>query len=111
MKHDLAALLLDHVPLRRRAARNVPFRCVSITASKSSSLILKSRLSRMIPAHVTRMSSEPPSSTAAATAASTSAREVTSQRTARPPIAGRRLGGSSLVEVGDHDARALGREA
>lgn len=41
----------------------------------------------MIPAHVTRTSSEPPRSTAAATAASTSERLVTSQRTPTPPIA------------------------
>src|SRR4051794_5308869 len=56
-----------------------------MTASQSSSLIRKSRLSRMIPAQVTRMSTEPRSAVAA-TAASTSSREVTSQRTAVPPI-------------------------
>src|SRR4051794_18023230 len=39
----------------------------------------------MIPAHVTRMSSDPDAA-AASTAASTSARFVTSQATARPPI-------------------------
>ena len=58
-----------------------------MTASKSSSLILCNRLSRMIPAQVTSRSSEPPCSTAAATAASTSLREVTSHATATPPIA------------------------
>jgi len=42
-------------------------------------------LSRMIPAHVTRMSSEPPAETAASTADSTSARSVRPQRTATPP--------------------------
>ena len=45
-----------------RTAWNVPFRCVSMTAFQSSSLILNSRLSRMIPAQVTRMSTEPPCS-------------------------------------------------
>ncbi len=40
----------------------------------------------MIPAQVTRMSTEPPCSLAASIAASTSARLVTSQRTAWPPI-------------------------
>src|SRR5436190_12323793 len=53
-----------------------------MTAFQSSSVILCSRLSRMIPAHVTRMSGPP----LASTAASTSSRFVTSQRTASPPI-------------------------
>src|SRR5438874_1601718 len=70
-----------------RAAKNDPFRCVSMTASQSSSVILKSRLSRMMPAQATRMSSEPPAATAASTAPSMSSRDVTSQRTACPPIA------------------------
>ena len=68
-QHHLPALLLDHVPLRSPDRVGTSrCRCVSMTASQSSSVILKSRLSRMIPAHVTSMSSEPPRSTAASTA-------------------------------------------
>src|SRR5436853_630893 len=52
-----------------RAATKLPLRCVLITPSQSSSDILKSRLSRVMPASATRMSSRPRSCAARATAA------------------------------------------
>src|SRR3982750_3780480 len=60
-----------------RAARKLPFKCVSITPSHSSSVILNSRLSRVMPATATRMSRRPSSSAERAAAASTCSRFVT----------------------------------
>ena len=70
-----------------RAQVKVPLRWVVITASKSSSVIFHSTLSRRMPALVTRMSSRPNSSTARFT--SRSAASVvptgTTSATAVPP--------------------------
>src|SRR5215469_18321448 len=65
-----------------RLHRNAPLRWTFITVSQSSSLILKSRLSRSTPALFTRMSSRPNRSTPCATAASTASWLDTSQETA-----------------------------
>src|SRR5690606_22066527 len=64
--------------------RKAPLRCTPSTASQSSSDILNSRLSRVIPALLTRMCRPPSSSTTRCTAASTDAASATSQPT---PIA------------------------
>src|SRR5438552_250842 len=70
-----------------RAARKLPFRWVLITPSQSSSDILKSRLSRVMPATATRMSRRPSSCAVRAAAASICSGFVTStgMATARPP--------------------------
>ena len=59
----------------------------AITASQSSTVILKMRLSRMMPALLTRMVGAPSSSATRATAASTCSGRLTSTPTAmaRPP--------------------------
>src|SRR6476659_1026053 len=73
-----------------------PLRWTPITMSQSSSVILKSRLSRVTPALLTRMWIPPSSST--------------TRRTASCEPAGGGLRGG-LVEVEDGDGRALAGEA
>src|SRR5665647_898650 len=67
--------------------RNAPRRWTFMTASQSSSGILKIRLSRMMPALLTRMVGAPSLTVTSATAASTPSGELTSTATAmaRPP--------------------------
>ena len=73
----------------RRAQRNAPARLVSMTASKSSSLIRISSVSRVTPALATRTSIGPPRiSSASAKAWSTDAESVTSHLTPRKPSGG-----------------------
>ena len=62
--------------------RNVPFRLVSITASKSASFIIIRRPSRVTPALFTRMSIRPNSLTAASIRAFTWASSATLHCTA-----------------------------
>jgi hypothetical protein len=59
--------------------RKAPLRCTFMTRSQSSSVILNSRLSRVIPALLTRMWMPPSSATTRAIAASTDAALLTSQ--------------------------------
>src|SRR4051794_7523093 len=59
-----------------REHRNAPLRCTAATESQSSSVILWIRLSRMIPALLTRISSEPSRRTISSTILSTSAATV-----------------------------------
>lgn len=70
-----------------RAQVKVPLRWVVITASKSSSVIFHSTLSRRMPALVTRMSSRPNSSTARPTSRSAASLVPTgtTSATAVPP--------------------------
>ena len=51
--------------------RNAPLRCTFMTASQSASVILKIRLSRMMPALLTSTTGGPSSSATRATPAST----------------------------------------
>ena len=57
--------------------RKVPFRLVSMTASKSSSLSIMARLSRVMPALLTRMCRPPSSLTAVSIRALTAAGSAT----------------------------------
>ncbi len=58
-----------------RLARKNPRRCTAMTVSQSSSLILNSRLSRVIPALLTKIPSEPSSAATRSTAAVTAMAE------------------------------------
>ena len=97
-----------------RAQVNVPRRWMVMTASKSSSVIFHSTLSRRMPALVTRTSSRPNSSTARST--SRSAASVvptgTTSATAVPPasvIDCDGLLGDVRVDVVDDDGGAVRR--
>src|SRR5690606_29761479 len=70
-----------------RDTRNAPRRCTDITASQSSTVILNSRLSRMIPALLTSTDGSPSPLATRATAACTADSSPTSAPTAsaRPP--------------------------
>ena len=88
-----------------------------MTRSQSSSVILKSRLSRVMPALLTRTWIPPSSSTTRCTAASAAAESTTSQPIAdglgavgQLQAAGCLLRGG-LVEVEDRDRGALAGEA
>src|SRR5690242_1008073 len=72
-----------------RVIRKEPRRCTLMTASQSSTVILKMRLSRMMPALLTRIVGAPSSCATRATAASTCSGRLTSTPTAiaRPPAA------------------------
>ena len=63
--------------------RKAPLRLVSMTASKSSSLSIMARLSRVMPALLTRMSREPSSFTAVSMRVFTAAGSATLPWTAR----------------------------
>ncbi len=88
-----------------------------MTASHSSASMRTSRLSRVMPALLTRMSTEPSSSMAAFTIASHASRpslvspRIATARRPRPVIsAGRGLGGLGVAPVVDGDVGALPRE-
>src|SRR4051812_21120244 len=76
-------------PWHARVMRKDPRRWTAITASQSSSLILKIRLSRMMPALLTSTLGAPSSVVTRSTAAPTAAASATSTPTpsARPPLA------------------------
>ena len=115
-QHDAAAFALLRACARTaaRAQVKVPRKCVSTTASKSSSDMFQSTRSRRMPALVHRMSRRPNDSTARATrrsAASAVPTATTSATAGRPSaaIAGHRLvGGVGVDIVHDHRGAGLG---
>src|SRR6266702_2870836 len=71
-----------------RLHRNAPLRCTPITVSQSSSDILKSRLSRVTPALLTRISSRPKWLAVLSTASCTIALSATFRPPPVPPCQG-----------------------
>ena len=84
-----------------RAQVKVPRRWVSMTASKSSSVIFQSTRSRRMPALVTMTSSRPKASTARPTSRSAASLEPTgtTSATARPPASVIELTASSATSA------------
>ena len=100
-----------------RVIRNAPRRCTPMTASQSSSVILNSRLSRRMPALLTRIVGAPSSSATACDGRRTCSASDTSAPTPTRPAARRadRLDGrpcvSLLVEVDHADGACRRRPA
>ena len=92
--------------------RNIDLRLTASTRSKSSSARSRKSQACVMPALLTRRSMRPWRSSVCCTRASTSALRETSARTNVAPGIDR--GGRAargLVEIGEHERRALGREA